>query len=75
MCPVRSLAQVGGVVYSLARDGSVKGWAAVQPSEQHLQAWRDAVGGLTGSISCCVCSLLPDATCQLLRWCVQQGPG
>ncbi len=48
VCPVRSLAQVGGLVYSLARDGSIKGWSAVAPSEQHLQAWRDAVRG-----TCC----------------------
>jgi hypothetical protein len=45
VCPLRAIVQVGGLVYTLARDGSIKGWSAVAPTEQHLLAWREQVRG------------------------------
>lgn len=38
---VCSLAVMGTTVFSLARDGAIRGWPAVQPPPpQHVQAWR-----------------------------------
>nr|ACH87585.1 hypothetical protein [Dunaliella viridis] len=42
MYPVKSLAVMGTTVYSLAKDGSIRGWPAVQPSPAaHIDAWKE----------------------------------
>eukprot|EP00798_Chlamydomonas_sp_ICE-L_P024022 gene24022-9597_t len=41
--PIISLTAVGSVVYSLSKDGSVKGWPLTQPSEEHAIMWTDGL--------------------------------
>jgi hypothetical protein len=39
--PVRSLAAVGGLIFSLSSEGAIRGWPAVQPPPpQYLSAWK-----------------------------------
>ncbi|KAL6758609.1 Endonuclease/exonuclease/phosphatase [Haematococcus lacustris] len=44
LAPVRALALVAGLIYSLASDGAIRGWPAVQPPPpDFVNAWKDGV--------------------------------
>ncbi len=41
MSPVKAMAVMRGVVYSMGKDGSIRGWPAAQPpAPAHLAAWK-----------------------------------